>query len=159
HLEVFGTELAWDPILFTVVGRLVQQKNLGLVAEIIGRTLDYDSGAKFIVLASAPKEDPGGQFIEGLFFQVAARYPGRVYFSNQFNIPLSKLILAGGDFCLIPSRFEPCGLVDYEAALVGNVPICRATGGLVKVRHCGYLYDWLDISDWYGEANAFFQKI
>jgi glycogen synthase len=159
HLEVFGSELAWDPILFTVVGRLVQQKNLGLVAEIIERTLNYDSGAKFIVLASAPKEDTAGQFIESRFFQVAARYPGRVYFSNEFNIPLSKLILAGGDFCLIPSRFEPCGLVDYEAALVGNVPICRATGGLVKVRHCGYLYDWLDISDWYGEANAFFQKI
>jgi len=74
-------------------------------------------------------------------------------------LPLSKLILAGGDFTLIPSRFEPCGLVDYEASLVGNVVIGRATGGLPKVAHCAYLYEWLDISDRAGEANAFFNQI
>jgi starch synthase len=67
--------------------------------------------------------------------------------------------LAGGDFSLIPSRFEPCGLVDYEASLVGNVVIGRATGGLPKVGHCAYLYEWLDISDRAGEANAFFWQI
>ena len=49
--------------------------------------------------------------------------------------------------------------MDYEASLVGNVVIGRATGGLTKVRHCGYLYEWLDISDRAGEANAFFWQI
>ena len=37
--------------------------------------------------------------------------------------------------------------------------IGRATGGLTKVRHCAYLYDWLDISDRAGEAAAFFGQI
>jgi glycogen synthase len=82
-----------------------------------------------------------------------------VYFNMAFNQALSRLILAGGDFCLIPSRFEPCGLVDYEASLLGNIVIGRATGGLTKVRHCAYLYDWLDISDRFGEAVAFFGQI
>jgi hypothetical protein len=59
----------------------------------------------------------------------------------------------------MPSRFEPCGLVDYEASLLGNIVIGRATGGLTKVRHCAYLYDWLDISDRAGEAAAFFGQI
>jgi len=27
------------------------------------------------------------------------------------------------------------------------------------VRHCAYLYEWLDISDRAGEANAFFEQI
>ena len=45
HLEAFGTEPVWDPILLTAVGRLVEQKNLGLVADIIDRTLAYDAGA------------------------------------------------------------------------------------------------------------------
>ena len=67
--------------------------------------------------------------------------------------------MAGGDFTLIPSRFEPCGLVDYEASLLGNIVIGRATGGLTKVRQCAYLYEWLDISDWYGEAQAFYRRI
>src|SRR5262249_51994203 len=93
------------------------------------------------------------------FAQLAARYPERVFFNNTFNQPLSKLILAGGDFCLVPSRFEPCGLVDYEASLLGNIVIGRVTGGLTKVRHCAYLYEWLDISDRAGEATAFFGQI
>jgi glycogen synthase len=119
----------------------------------------YDGGTKFIILASAPEGDAGGKASEANFFRLAALYPGRVYFNNSFNLPLSKLILAGGDFSLIPSRFEPCGLVDYEASLVGNVVIGRATGGLTKVRHCAYLYEWLDISDRAGEATAFFWQI
>jgi glycosyltransferase involved in cell wall biosynthesis len=159
HLDAFGTEPVWDPIVLTAVGRLVEQKNLGLVADIIERTLAYDAGTKFIVLASAPEEDLLGRATEAAFAQCAARYPGRVYFNRAFNQALSRLILAGGDFCLIPSRFEPCGLVDYEASLLGNIVIGRATGGLTKVRHCAYLYDWLDISDRAGEAEAFFAQI
>jgi glycogen synthase len=159
HLEAFGAEPAWDPILITAVGRLVEQKNLGLVADIIERTLAYDGGTKFIILASAPAGDSGGKASEDEFFRLAGLYPDRVYFNNSFNLPLSKLILAGGDFSLIPSRFEPCGLVDYEASLLGNIVVGRATGGLTKVRHCAYLYDWLDISDRPGEAGAFFTRI
>ena len=159
HLETFGDEPVRDPILITAVGRLVEQKNLSLAADIIERTLIYDGGTKFIILASAPEGDPGGKAAEANFFRLAHIYPNRVYFNNTFNLPLSKLILAGGDFTLIPSRFEPCGLVDYEASLVGNIVIGRATGGLTKVRHCAYLYEWLDISDRAGEANAFFDQI
>jgi glycogen synthase len=159
HLEAFGTEPVLEPILFTAVGRLVEQKNLGLVADIIERTLAYDAGTKFILLASAPDGDGVGKGTEAAFAQLAARYPERVFFDNTFNQPLSRLILAGGDFCLVPSRFEPCGLVDYEASLLGNIVIGRATGGLTKVRHCAYLYEWLDISDRAGEAAAFFGQI
>lgn len=159
HLETFGAEPLWNPILITAVGRLVEQKNLGLVADIVERTLLYDQGTKFVILASAPEGDAGGKASEANFFRLAHLYPGRVYFNNGFNLPLSKLIFAGGDFSLIPSRFEPCGLVDYEASLVGNIVIGRATGGLTKVRHCAYLYEWFDISDRGGEANAFWWQI
>lgn len=159
HLETFGTEPEGDPILITAVGRLVEQKNLGLAADIIERVLAYDNETKFIILASAPEGDAGGKASEDYFFRLASIYPSRVYFNNGFNLPLSKLIFAGGDFSLIPSRFEPCGLVDYEASLVGNIVIGRATGGLTKVRHCAYLYEWLDISDRAGEASAFFWQI
>src|SRR5262245_44452045 len=159
HLEAFGTAPVWDPILLTAVGRLVEQKNLGLVADIIERTLAYDAGTKFILLAAAPDGDGVGKGTEAAFAQLAVRCPARVYFNSTFTQPLSRLILAGGDFCLVPSRFEPCGLVDYEASLLGNIVIGRATGGLTKVRHCAYLYEWLDISDRAGEAAAFFGQI
>jgi glycogen synthase len=162
HMEGFHAEIPADgpePILLTCVGRLVEQKNLGLVASIVERTLAYDAGAKFIILASAPEGDAAGKGIEAHFFYLSRMYPDRVAFSGEFNLPLSKLILAGGDFSLIPSRFEPCGLVDYESSLLGNVVIGRATGGLTKVAHCAYLYQWLDISDPAGEADAFLGQI
>lgn len=159
HLECFGSEPEWDPILMTAVGRLVDQKNLGLAADIIERTLYYDPGVKFIVLASSPDGEERGKAAENHFFHLSHKYRNRVYFNNGFNLALSKLIFAGGDFSLIPSRFEPCGLVDYESSLLGNVVIGRATGGLPKVRHCAYLYDWLDLGDYWGEANAFFNQI
>lgn len=159
HLEAFDTEPVYDPILITAVGRLVEQKNLGLISDIIEPILEYDPGSKFILLASATDGDAGGKATEANFFRLAALYPDRVFFNNTFNLPLSKLIFAGGDFCLVPSRFEPCGLVDYEASLVGNVVIGRATGGLTKVRQVAYLYEWLDIGDRAGEANAFYWQI
>ena len=159
HLETFGDDLTGNPILMTVVGRLVEQKNLGLVVDIVERTLQYDLETKFIILASAPEGDGAGKASEAAFRNLAALYPERVYFNSGFNIALSKLIFSGGDFALIPSRFEPCGLVDYEASLLGNVVIGRLTGGLAKVRHCAYLYEWLDIADRRGEANAFFEQI
>lgn len=159
HLEAFGSANGPETIVLTAVGRLVDQKNLGLVADIIDRTLMYHDGAKFIILASAHPGDGVGEALEAEFQRLSVLHPSRVYFNSTFNLPLSKLIFAGGDFCLIPSRFEPCGLVDYEASLLGNIVIGRATGGLTKVRHCAYLYEWLDVSDPAGEAIAFLEQI
>jgi len=153
YLECFGHEIWGHPVLLTAVGRLVDQKNFELIADIIPRTLVHDNQAKFVILASG---DPD---LEVRFRSLAASYPGQVYFNNSFNPLLAKLIFAGGDFALVPSKFEPCGLVDYEASLLGTVVIGRHTGGLAKVRHCGYLYEWLDKSDAAGEAHAFFRAI
>ena len=46
---------------------------------------------------------------------------------------LANQIYAAGDFFLIPSRYEPCGLTDFIAQLAGNLPIVHHVGGLVKV--------------------------
>ncbi|MBI2567176.1 MAG: glycogen/starch synthase [Candidatus Schekmanbacteria bacterium] len=159
-LECFGRELIGHPPLFAVVGRLVDQKNIGLVADCIEPVLRYAPDALFAILASS--QGPGdsyGRAVEERFFAEAWRFPGNVYFNDEFNAPLSRLVLAGSDFALIPSRFEPCGLVDFEASLLGTVVIARRTGGLAKIARCGYLYDWLDISDWWGEVRALSGKM
>jgi glycogen synthase len=159
HLEAFGTEPSPELALMTAVGRLVAQKNLGLVADITEQTFALDPDVKMVVLASAPEGEREGEETEAAFHELARRFRGRFFFRSEFNLPISKLILAGGDFCLIPSRFEPCGLVDYEASLLGTLVIGRRTGGLAKVDQFAFLYDWLDIGDREGEAAAFFAQI
>jgi starch synthase len=135
----------------------VQQKNLGLVADVIDRVFAYDPGVKLVVLAS-PGDGAGVDDL-GKFVAARQRHPNRVFLSDKFDPALAQLIFAGGDFAMVPSRFEPCGLVDYEASVMGNIVVGRATGGLVKVRRCAYLYEWLDTGDRAGELNAFWWAI
>src|ERR1700727_3937648 len=47
-----------------------------------------------------------------------------------FNEPTARRIVAGSDFTLMPSRFEPCGLTQMQAQRYGALPIAHATGGL-----------------------------
>ena len=61
------------------------------------------------------------------------RYQGQLCFLRAYNPKLANQIYAAGDFFVIPSRYEPCGLTDYIAQLFGNLPIVHHIGGLVKV--------------------------
>jgi starch synthase len=47
-----------------------------------------------------------------------------------FNEPMARRIVAASDFCLMPSRFEPCGLTQMQAQRYGSLPIAHRTGGL-----------------------------
>ena len=40
-------------------------------------------------------------------------------------------LMAGSDFFIMPSKFEPCGLTQGEALAVGTPVIASAVGGLV----------------------------
>ena len=153
HLECFGVEPDGDPPIIVVVGRLVDQKHLDLVLDIVEPVFAEVPEARFAVLASAGDEE--GRAWERAFAAMASRYPDRFFYDNRFLQPLSRLMMAGADFALVPSRFEPCGLVDYEASLLGTVVIARRTGGLAKMKPCGFLYDWLDEGDPAGEARVF----
>lgn len=53
--------------------------------------------------------------------QLENLYPNRARGVAKFNTPLAHMITAGADFMLVPSRFEPCGLIQLHAMRYGTV--------------------------------------
>jgi starch synthase len=122
------TEGSSDP-LFTFVGRFSFQKGVDKLLGALEMLLPLDQNFQVLILGTGSKE------IEQSLINMAEaeENQGRVCLLRGFDPMLANQIFAAGDFFLIPSRYEPCGLTDYIAQLFGNLPIVHHIGGLVKV--------------------------
>jgi starch synthase len=142
--------LTFDPKLPVVglVSRLTDQKGLDLIAAVAESFLGL--GLQFVVLGT------GEPRYHALMEDLQRRHPGRVAAALRFDNRLAKLIYAGSDMFLMPSRFEPCGLGQMIAMRYGTIPLVRRTGGLSDTvedlsldgkKGTGFLFD-----DYRGEA-------
>ncbi|HDY89632.1 MAG TPA: glycosyltransferase, partial [bacterium] len=61
---------------------------------------------------------------------LAKRYCNRLHVTIGFDNDFAKLIYAGSDAFLMPSKYEPCGLGQLIAMKYGTLPIVHSTGGL-----------------------------
>lgn len=118
-----------DQPLLTFIGRLTAQKGVDLLIDCVEKLLVEDREFQLLVLGSgSPEFEQRLGELSG-----SAEYRGRVCFLKGYDQDLALHVYAAGDFFLIPSLYEPCGLTDYIAQLFGNLPIVHAVGGLVKV--------------------------
>lgn len=109
--------------LLAFVGRLDDQKGLDLLMHEF-EYLVAELGAQFVILGAGEQK-----YVE-YFTEMGKRYSGQVgtHLTRDFNLP--RKIFAGADMILIPSKYEPGGIIAIEAMRYGCVPIVRATGGL-----------------------------
>jgi starch synthase len=110
--------------LVAFVGRLVDQKGIDLVVDLLGRVAG-SGRVRFVVLGT------GHHHVEDSLRHVAAAFPGTIDLIIGFDEGLAHLVQAAADIMLVPSRYEPCGLTQLYALRYGAIPLVRATGGLV----------------------------
>jgi len=118
-----------DQPLFTLIGRLMVQKGVDILLSSLESLLQSDKEFQVLILGG------GARDIEQRLISLARKKEntGRICVLIGYDSLLANRIYAAGDFFLIPSRYEPCGLTDYIAQLAGNLPIVHHVGGLVKV--------------------------
>jgi starch synthase len=113
-----------DPgmLLLGHIGRLVEQKGIDLILEVLEELLDYP--VQLVILGS------GNTAIEERLVRYARRHPQQFAVRIGYDEQLAHRIEAGADCFLMPSRYEPCGLNQLYSLRYGTVPIVRSTGGL-----------------------------
>lgn len=123
--------------LIGMINRLAEQKGIDIFLGALKDILAL--GAQVVVLGVGDE-----QFEEELRIRnQELRDAENFSFINRFDEELAHRIYAGADLFLMPSKFEPCGLVQLIAMRYGALPIVRATGGLkdtVKDGETGFAF-------------------
>jgi len=141
--EIVRTSLCLAPSrgpLFGIVSRLVSQKGLDIVAGAANEIVS--EGGQIAILGL------GEPATEQMLNRLARRHRDNIAVLVGFNEPMARRILGGSDLCLMPSRFEPCGLTQMQAQRYGALPIAHATGGLadtVEDGVTGFLFPRLSV--------------
>jgi len=119
------------PVLFWPSRIARPQKGFELVLMVIPELMMQYQRDKLQIAVVANGETE----LTGKINQFQSKYPGRISY-HPFDRNLGHLGIAGSDFVLMPSLYEPCGTPQVVGQLYGTPPIARKTGGLADtVRH------------------------
>jgi starch synthase len=121
-LQELGLEIQTDRPLLVSVGRVVPQKGSDLLAAALPKILKAD-----VAVAIAGTGDPA---LVSKLQGAVAKTSERAVFLGAAPEPIIHRLLAAADVVLVPSRYEPCGLVQLYAQRYGAVPVACRTGGL-----------------------------
>ncbi len=123
-------------IFITYHGRITNQKGISVLINAIPAILNNYETVKFVIAGQ------GEIALEQQLIELSQRFNGKVIFLNGYNRESSRLVNAIGDFIVLPSNFEPCGLEDFISQIYGTLPVANATGGLNKILdyETGFLY-------------------
>ena len=119
----FGLPEDENALLLGFVGRLDYQKGVDLIVNTL-RHVFADYNVQFVEVGG------GDHSLTKMVKDLKRDFPEKVGIHPLANFTLPRMVFAGSDCILYPSRFEPCGIVQIEAMRYGAIPIVRKVGGL-----------------------------
>jgi len=141
--ERFGLDQTVNGPLFGMLGRMTPQKGWRALRDAAPAIID--EGARILAVGSGNAE------YEIQLKELERRFPGRLAYHRGFSEEIAHQLMAGIDALLVPSTFEPCGLVQMYAQHYGAPPVAHRTGGLAdtiadadnhgKTAASGFLYE------------------
>lgn len=136
--------------LLVSCGRLSNQKGWDLQLSVLPHILTTYPDLQVIVLGTSDQSN-----YRDKLQQLKQEFPKQVGLHLRSDFRLPRKLYAGGDILLIPSYFEPGGIVALEALRYGCVPLVRRTGGLSDViedfsadKHTGNGFSFSSIDPW-----------
>jgi starch synthase len=111
--------------VFGMVTRVVAEKGFEILTPLFDRLLSDD--VRLIILGEG---DPA---FEAALAIASRRYRKRFAYRRHFDERLAHLIEAGSDITLVPSRFEPGGLMAMYSLKYGALPVAHAAGGIQEI--------------------------
>lgn len=120
-----GLEINPDIPLIGIISRFVEEKGIAeLFAPSFGcsHAICTDMKVQFVVMGS------GELWCEKEIKNLEEKLPNFKCFIG-YNNELDHLIIAGSDFMLMPSKYEPCGSIQMHCQVYGSLPIVRKIGG------------------------------
>ena len=121
--QELGLPVDENAVLFGHIGRLVAQKGVDLILQVLPGLIDRPE-TQLVILGSG---DPA---LEKVLNAQRDLHPQRIAVVIGYNEALAHRIEAACDCFIMPSRFEPCGLNQLYSLRYGSVPIVHRTGGL-----------------------------
>jgi starch synthase len=141
-LNSFGMSVDKNSKLIIFIGRIDPgQKGIQLLIEALNAGFLPPHPHQFVFLGT------GDLSLEKSLHQHDKN--SRVHIITRFDEPLSHQLYAASDLTLIPSSYEPCGLVQMIAMRYGSLPVARATGGLkdtINHQQNGFLFPEYSVS-------------
>ncbi len=113
---------ARGPIVFA--GRFARSKGMGLLGRIVECMAD-EVDRRFVIAGGH-----GDRFGARVAHRLTKRFPGRCHFPGWLGRRAMDRLFARAALVLVPSRYEPFGLVAVEAMRMGTPVLAADVGGL-----------------------------
>ncbi len=125
--KLFGLPQGSKRPVLAFSGRLVEQKGIDFILDVLPHLLLERPDVQVVILGS------GDDRYRLELSVLQKKFPDQIGLHLRSDFKLPRKIFAGADIMLIPSHFEPGGIIALEALRFGCVPIVRRTGGLNDV--------------------------